>query len=412
MTSLPPLLDPRDVVVADVWKAGRQAATLRRTDEGVEFAYLPAYLDGPGPAVATTLPLTERPILRPAGAVPPYFAGLLPEGRRLAALRRTVHTSADDDLSLLLAVGADPVGDVQVVPGGADPDGPPTPVPQVDVASTFEDLDFSDLLADAGIVDPVALAGVQDKVSARMLTLPLQHQGRAHLLKLDPPEYPHLVRNEDFFLRWQRARRVPVVEARLVHDRFERPGLLVTRFDRRLGSDGRLQRLAVEDGTQVLDVYPAAKYTLTTEQLIRAVAAVCAAPLPAARAAYRQVVLAFLTGNGDLHAKNISVVADPETGEWRVSPAYDVPSTLPYAVTQLALPLAGRRDTVTRATLTSLADAIGLPGRAAAAVIAEALRVTAGLDEAVGELPFDPARLTKLRRALRARRRVLADGAS
>ena len=32
------------------------------------------------------------------------FAGLLPEGRRLGALRRAVKTSADDDLTLLLAV--------------------------------------------------------------------------------------------------------------------------------------------------------------------------------------------------------------------------------------------------------------------------------------------------------------------
>ena len=43
---------------------------------------------------------------------------LLPEGRRLGALRRAVKTSADDELSLLLAVGADAIGDVQVVPSG------------------------------------------------------------------------------------------------------------------------------------------------------------------------------------------------------------------------------------------------------------------------------------------------------
>jgi len=38
----------------------------------------------------------------PAGALPSYFSGLLPEGRRLGALRRAVKTSADDELSLLL----------------------------------------------------------------------------------------------------------------------------------------------------------------------------------------------------------------------------------------------------------------------------------------------------------------------
>src|SRR5438552_2279477 len=53
------------------------------------------------PAVATTLPVTPEPLVRTGGAVPAYFAGLLPEGRRLGALRRAVKTSADDELSLL-----------------------------------------------------------------------------------------------------------------------------------------------------------------------------------------------------------------------------------------------------------------------------------------------------------------------
>src|SRR5947208_8159503 len=107
----------RSVDVADVYKAGRLAARLRRTAGGVEFAYLPDYLDD-GVAVATTLPLSATPRLTPAGAVPPFFAGLLPEGRRLSSLRRAVKTSADDELSLLLAVGRDPLGDTQVVPAG------------------------------------------------------------------------------------------------------------------------------------------------------------------------------------------------------------------------------------------------------------------------------------------------------
>lgn len=406
MTVSPPDgLDPRDVRVANVWKAGRPAATLTRTDAGVEFAYLPDYLSSPGPPVATTLPVSDRAVLAAAGGVPPYFAGLLPEGRRLLALRRVVQTSADDDLSLLLAVGADPVGDVQVLPSGAPPEfGPP---PRTLIGS-LHDVDFTDVLAEAGVVDPSALAGVQDKVSARMLTLPVVHEGRAHLLKLDPPELPHLVRNEGFFLRWARSHRLPVVEAEIVHDRRGRPGLLVTRFDRVVTPDGALRRLAVEDGTQLLGLYPAAKYTITAERLLGAVASACPARLPAAREAFRHLVVAFLTGNDDLHGKNLSVVEDATTREWRVSPAYDIPSTLPYQPGRLALPVGGRRDTVTRATLGGLADDLGLPATAAERVIAEALRATDGLADAVAVLPFDPARQRSLTRGLRARRAALA----
>ncbi len=53
-----------------------------------------------------------------AGALPPFFSGLLPAGRRLTALRSAVKTSADDELTLLLAVGADTIGDVQILPHG------------------------------------------------------------------------------------------------------------------------------------------------------------------------------------------------------------------------------------------------------------------------------------------------------
>ena len=43
---------------------------------------------------------TEAPTIRPGGGLPPFFAGFLPEGRRLAVLRREVETAADDELTL------------------------------------------------------------------------------------------------------------------------------------------------------------------------------------------------------------------------------------------------------------------------------------------------------------------------
>ena len=111
----------RTVERAEVYKAGRLAATLTRTADGVEFRYLDDWLAANGSPIASTLPVGPGPRTRPGGALPAYLAGLLPEGRRLGALRRSVKTSADDELSLLLAVGADTIGDVQVVPEGVAP---------------------------------------------------------------------------------------------------------------------------------------------------------------------------------------------------------------------------------------------------------------------------------------------------
>lgn len=162
----PGLSELGSVVAADVYKAGYLAARLRRTSAGVEFAHLPEYVASGRRPVATTLGFDVDAVVTPAGAVPPFFAGLLPEGRRLSNLRRAIKTSADDELSLLLAVGRDPVGDVQIVPEG---DVPYPAEPLVAVKRSFEEVSFSDLLSEAGMVDPVAIAGVQDKASARMI---------------------------------------------------------------------------------------------------------------------------------------------------------------------------------------------------------------------------------------------------
>lgn len=395
----------RAVGRADVYKQGRRAATLTRTPDGVAFAYLPDWLQG-GPPVASTLPLSATAVLRPGGALPAYFAGLLPEGRRLGALRRQVKTSADDELSLLLAVGQDAVGDVQVAPDGV----PLAEVqPALAVADDFGAVSFRALLQRVGIApDRVALPGVQDKVSAAMLNLPVARRGARFLLKLTPPEFPHLVENEDCFLRAARLAGLQVVEADLVRDRDGVAGLLVRRFDRLAGSPDLPPRaLAVEDACQALGLPPGDKYRVTTEQAFGALTRLCGAPLPAARRLLAQAVFAYLSANGDAHAKNFSVL-QPPSGEWAPSPAYDLPSSRPYDDVTLALTVNGRDDDLGVRDLLALGATLGLPERATRRVLAEQVeRVDAWLP-LVRELPFDPGRLRRLLAMITYRRSRLA----
>ena len=383
---------------ADVYKQGVLAARLKRRAGEVEFDYDSEYLAANLPAVATTLPPTLTPLVVRGGGVPPYFAGLLPEGRRLTALRRAVKTSADDELSLLLAVGGDPVGDVQVVPVGVRPE---VDQPLITVERDFSEVLFSDMLADAGIIDPTALAGVQDKASARMMSVPVGLGSGRFILKVDPPEYPHVVENEAYFIGVASRGGIPTVTARVVHDRTGRPGLLVARFDRVAGDDGKAVSLPVEDGTQVLGLYPADKYRVTTEELLGGLARRCAARPVAVRDIFRQVAYAWLTGNGDVHAKNLSILQAEPGGEWRLAPAYDLPSTLPYRDHTMALSIGGRRDGLSRKSLLAFGREMGLPERAAERTLRDVLEATEGVIDDIesGVVPFPPHQLRMWSRA-------------
>lgn len=397
----------RFVERADVYKSGNLAATITREADAVVFRYEAAYRESGRPAVATTLPVSTEPLrTHSPGALPPYFSGLLPEGRRLTALRQAVKTSADDELSILLAVGADAVGDVQVVPEGTEP---VETEPRVSVASWAE-VSFAALYAEAtgrAPLDLVALPGVQDKVSARMITLPVAHADARYILKLNPPEFAHLVENEAYFLRAARVSGMAAAHAEVVRDAAGSSGLLVRRFDRVPAEGGGVRMVAQEDGCQVLGRYPADKYRVTAEEVVRALASVTRARPVAARGLLMQVAFAFLTCNGDAHAKNFSVIRTGD--EWRVSPAYDLPSSHPYGDHTMALSIAGRsREDIDRETFLEFGEAVGLQRRATGKVLdALADRCALWLGD-LDEIPFDRRRIHKLRRAIEYRRARIA----
>ncbi len=391
----------RAVEQADVFKAGEPAATLARVRGSIEFAYRADWIANGGVAVSFSLPVSREPVIRPGGALPAFFTGLLPEGRRLGALRRAVKTSADDELSLLLAVGADAVGDVQVVPSGLAPAEVAPRVAIEHIGSTS----FRRLLDELGIqAQRAALPGVQDKTSAAMINLPVARAGERYVLKLNPiGEIPHLVENEAFFLRAAETCGLRVPPSELVTDADGEPGLLVRRFDR-VTVDGAQRLLAVEDGCQVCGLPPADKYRLGSEEIFTALSAVCDAPLVAARDLLRQLAFAYLIGNGDAHAKNFSV-AQGLDGEWRVSPAYDLPCTYLYGDKTMALPIGGRHGSEFAAKdFVALGIQLGVPVRAARRVLSELTERTELWLGDLEALPFDRGQTGKLRRVIARRR--------
>ncbi|NUS43456.1 MAG: type II toxin-antitoxin system HipA family toxin [Mycobacteriaceae bacterium] len=347
MTSLDPTR-LRHVDTADVYKAGRPAGHLRRDRDDVLFIYAESFLDDPTTApVAFSLPKATAAFRSTGGSVPTFFAGLLPEGLRLTAITSAARTSEDDHFSILLAVGSDTIGDVQVVPAGTVLTDPP---PLLDKTDTT-DVDFDALFAratstHADDLDRTALPGVQVKVSAQMISTPIAGADGPSILKLNPPDYPFLVENENFFLDMAHACGIRVPDHHMATDRNGRTALFVDRFDRVI-ERGRTRRLAQEDACQVLDRYPSAKYRISLQEAVSGLAAAVTEGRGSRPAATLQMLeiaaFSYLIGNGDLHGKNLSIRQNSD-GTWEATPAYDLLCTQPYLSWRdpMALPLYGR----------------------------------------------------------------------
>lgn len=351
-------------------------------------------------SVSWSLLRTGRyPVVTTGGAVPSFFAGLLPEGVRLGVVTSSIKTSADDHFTLLLAIGVDTVGNVRVVPAGANP------VQPLPMFEPERDTDFQAVYARlTGSVDadPVGLAGVQPKVSAAMMSAPAQTRSGPAILKLNPADCPMLVENEHFFMKMAEACGLRVATTALVHDAKGRSALLVKRFDR----EGPT-RIAQEDACQVADVYPASKYRIKTETAITTLAEACGRGGGSTQAAVlellRTVVFSWLIGNGDLHGKNLSIFR--AGGVWQPTPAYDLLCTQPYTRWRdpMALNLYGRANRLTREHFVDAGEHLGLRPRATMRMIDSIVDAAQDWPDRCGEIGFDDRQTELLADMLRTR---------
>ena len=228
------------------------------------------------------------------------------------------------------------------------------------------------------------------------------------IIKLDPPEFPNLVENEAFFLGVARELKLPVAEFNVVTDRDGKKALVLARFDR-LVERGGLKMCGQEDGCQVLERYPADRYSIDIKDVVEGLAEVTGAPTVAKLQLFRYLVYGYLIGNGDLHARNLSVLRCGK--EWKVAPLYDTPSSYPYGDTTLALPMLGEtalRDVPRRRWL-ALARSVGLRESAAELVISDLTSKAPIWMGRLSDLPFPGRLVAKFESFARYRMRLMQD---
>ncbi len=373
--------------VAYVFKGERECGTIRRTAEGSVFEYLPSYLlesEDTAPSIATTIRRTQS--VHPVRGVNllPFFANLLPEGWILQTVAGRLKTSRDDLLSLLVEVGRDTVGDVWL-------SWEKKPKQQSDTQWDLSQYTFDRILEDQygdpnRPVESVSIPGVQDKVSANRITLPgrIKHAPEA-ILKLNrsPDRFPLLIENEHFFMTLAKSCGLSVAKTRIVRDAEGSVGLWVERFDRK---DGK--RLHQEDGCQIMGIYPADKYNVSARDIARGLKSVCRTWAQEVLSFIELYAFCFLIVNGDLHAKNISVL-EQGRGMLRLSPAYDLLSTLPYKDDRMALKMDGRDANLKGWHLIEFGVREGVPEAATRFQIEKLLRAFKSRYQKVEQVGFD-----------------------
>lgn len=275
-------------------------------------------------------------IYRERGELPPFFAGLMPEGalrRRLAATRKDERDM--DDFGILAAAGEDLPGAVKVVPanlanltqsarafgvtGGAD--------------------NLESCVPEAAAEGAASLSGVQDKLAlsnaknGRRFCLPVKGTLSELIAKLPTANDDSQVLNEYACMQLAELAGVEVakcrpermdtmedhpelVEALGAHTRF----LAVDRFDRAPAG-----AVHMEDACQMLTLMPAQKYAGRSQfvTFIALLHRLSAKGVADVRQMFIRQAVNTLLANSDAHLKNFSVLyrdgVNPE-----LSPAYDI----------------------------------------------------------------------------------------
>lgn len=295
------------------------------------------------------------------GKVPENFLEALvpesPQAREEAA--RLHHARSTAAFDLLQAIGFDATGALRL---SATPQLPVEndsliPISDAEIAARLRAAAPTGLQP-ATAAEHWSIAGQQGKIALRL------HHGSwyitngiartTHIIKPGITTLPLQAFDEHLTMRVATALglRVANTEFRLFSDV---PAIISERYDRRITDDGRVQALHQEDFTQALGLPASLKYEEHNGPTSEAYATMLRTHgLPGQaesniRAFVDGILVSYLLGATDSHAKNYSLLLDGESVQ--LAPLYDLASIFPYlghgrlaASATLAMNIGGRRN--------------------------------------------------------------------
>ena len=367
-------------------------------------------------AVSLSLPLREDPFKGPAVAA--FFENLLPDSETLRRrVAEKVGAEGMDAYSLLSRIGRDCVGALQFLPEDEELKGSTEIQGRVASESEIEGMLLNLAQAPLGLERErdfrISIAGAQEKTALLRYKdqwwKPSGATPTTHILKKQMGTLPNgldlsnSIENEFYCLRLLAAFGVPVNHAE-ISTFGKTKALVIERFDRRWTRDGLLLRLPQEDCCQALSVPPSRKYQNDGGPGISDILRLLKAsdtPAEDQRRFLKALVVFFLIGATDGHAKNFSIFLGP-LGRFRLTPLYDILSAQPSLALgqihkkqmRLAMFAGTNRhyvvDRICGRHFAQTVDRVGLPRGLAKEVMEEvATQAVAAKQELEESLPLD-----------------------
>lgn len=303
----------------------------------MSFVYSPNWLTNPEAIpLSPELPLADQ-VFR-GDPVTAFFENLLPEGDVLEFISKAAHISSGNIFGLLERFGGDTAGAFSILPEDMQPSGQPhyLPVTPESILQWFDrsrgiPLDLS------GEQARMSLSGAQDKMTVFIdangnISIPLGAAPSSHIIKPSLQhryDIPNTAINEAMIMMLARHSKLDVAEVRYVA---ELGAVVISRYDREIGADGRLRRLHQNDLCQVLGITSGKKYESeggpSLKTCFETVLAHSTQPALDKKRLIEWVIFNVLVGNMDGHAKNLSLITIGK--RTRLAPFYDLVCTTVY----------------------------------------------------------------------------------
>jgi serine/threonine-protein kinase HipA len=334
-----------------------------------------------------------------------FFENILPEGSALMRMAELAQVRPADTYGILAAFGHDCAGAISILPEGEEPDARDSGYTQITVdelTHVISSLDIAPLAVAPERGFRPSLAGFQRKALVGRAPdgtwqLPYGDAPSTWILK---PDGPHaMAANEATCLQLARACGLDVPDTELL-SLGDLAVLAVKRYDRRDSLTGPV-RVHQEDGCQATATPPGGKYEERGGPSLKDLASII---LDFGDSGDMSSLLSRATfnvavGNADAHAKNFSLFHEPDARGVRLTPLYDVLSTIAleisdgagnqlHADTHMGQHIGGRADIreVTAADLINEGTSWGVRRRAATTAVIEMInRVIAATSNIDGD---------------------------